>query len=143
MSYRSRRERKAYSRHIKKVQPTGICEFCGINEGHPDFITGTGSIKVIRNTFPYSYFDYHKVDDHLMVVPVKHTDTLSSLSPQEASEYIKLISSYEAKGYDIFARAPTSKQKTVLHQHTHLIKPVGKEIKTFIYSKKPFVRITL
>lgn len=141
MSYRSRKETKIYKNYARKVQADGICEFCKVNEGNPQFVAATTSFKIIKNTFPYSFFDYHKVSDHLLVIPIKHTDTLSSLSPKEASEYIQLISSYESKGYDVFARAPSSKQKSVTHQHTHLIKPVGKELRTIIYTKKPFIRI--
>ena len=141
MAYRSRKEYKVYIRHTKKVQSTGACEFCKIKEGNAQFVASTKSFLVIKNIFPYSYFDYRRVSDHLMVIPIKHTDTLSSLTPEEATEYVKLISSYESKGYDVFARAPSSKQKSVPHQHTHLIKHIGKELHTVIYTKKPFIRI--
>jgi diadenosine tetraphosphate (Ap4A) HIT family hydrolase len=76
-----------------------------------------------------------------MVIPKKHTDTLADLSEREALEYVKLISSYEANGYNVYARAPSSKTKSIVHQHTHLIKPDEKSIKFLMYIKTPHVRI--
>jgi len=141
MSYRSRKENKTYSRYTKNVQKAGVCEFCDIKEGDEGFVKELTYFKVIYNKFPYTFFDYHKITDHLLVIPKKHTDTISSFTADEALEYTQLVGDYEAKGYDVFSRAPSSKQKSVPHQHTHLIKPVGKEIKTMIYTKKPFIRV--
>lgn len=138
---RTRKEEKVYRKYRKKIKASGECQFCKIAEGHDQFIKETGSFVVIRNRFPYSIWDSQRVTDHLMVVPKRHTDTLSDITPDQASEYLHLIGSYERKGYDVFARHPGSKIKSVFHQHTHLIHTDGKILKTLLYKKKPFIRI--
>jgi ATP adenylyltransferase len=141
MPYRNRKEYKVYRRHTDRVRRSGVCEFCKIDKGSNQFVEGTKSFKVIKNIFPYSFWDERQVVDHLMVVPRKHIDTLDDISPTEASEYLKLIGSYESRGYDVFARAPTSVTKSVPHQHTHLIKPDKKRMKMLFFIKKPFFRV--
>ena len=141
MSYRARKEFKVYKKHTQKTREAGICEFCRITAGSDQFIEETASFKVITNIFPYSLWDYRKVVEHLMVVPKVHTETLDDITEQQAAEYLKLISGYESRGYDVFARAPVSTQKSVPHQHTHLIKTRGKAVKALVYIKKPYLRV--
>jgi diadenosine tetraphosphate (Ap4A) HIT family hydrolase len=85
-------------------------------------------------------WDDHKVIEHRMIVPKKHTDTLKDLSAKEAKEYIELLSRYENKGYNVLARAPQSTQKSIVHQHTHLIKTAKKEIRFLFFMNKPYLR---
>ena len=72
-----------------------------------------------------------------MVVPKIHTDSLNDFKPQQAAEYLKILGEYEKKGYNVYARAPNSKIKTITHQHTHLISAKGKK-KFIFYTNKPF-----
>lgn len=92
--------------------------------------------------FPYTQWDGQGVVDHIMVIPKKHTDTLSDLTSHEAIEYVELIASYESRGYSVYSRSPSSTRKTVVHQHTHLIKLDNQTKKLLFYLKKPFLRIT-
>ncbi len=132
MSTRSRKEEKQYTKYRRSIKKINDCVFCEIKKGDNEFISETKSFKVIINRFPYSHWDNQNVTDHLMIVPKKHTDTLSELTPEEALEYVKLMSAYEAKGYNVWARAPHSIRKSVIHQHTHLMKP-GKKIMRFVF----------
>jgi diadenosine tetraphosphate (Ap4A) HIT family hydrolase len=142
MPYRSAKDQKHYDTHKKGLPTDSHCEFCSISRGDHQFISETTHFKIIRNIFPYSYWDHQRVADHLMIVPKQHTNTLSDLPEIAASEYVKLISSYEKSGYNVYARAPQSKQKSIMHQHTHLIKPeASKVIKTVFYRAKPYIRI--
>ncbi|HSX23688.1 MAG TPA: HIT domain-containing protein [Candidatus Saccharimonadales bacterium] len=141
---RNRKQVKAYDKHLAEVEPPSKgCSFCAINKGSPQFVTETKSFKVIRNIFPYSLWDSQPVKDHLMLIPKRHTDTLADLTPAAAQEFVKLLSSYESKGYSVYARAPGSVIKTVLHQHTHLIKHGDKVIKGLLYLRKPYVRLVI
>ena len=79
--------------------------------------------------------------DHLLLIPKKHTDTLSDLSSHEAVEYVDIISSYESQGYDIHARGPSSNLKSVIHQHTHFLKLDRKHQKFMLFIHKPLIRI--
>lgn len=137
MSTRSRKQAKIYDKHLNKIQGDE-CSFCLIHKNSEQFILETKSFKLIKNIFPYSLWDGLRVEDHLLLVPKKHTDTLSDLSPNESKEYIELVSEYELKGYNIYARAPSSIRKTVIHQHTHFIKTSGSVKKAIFTVYKPF-----
>lgn len=75
-----------------------------------------------------------------MIIPITHTDTLADLTPAAAQEYVKLLTSYETKGYNVYLRAPGSIMKSVVHQHTHLIKPVKRKIKLLLFIRRPYIR---
>jgi diadenosine tetraphosphate (Ap4A) HIT family hydrolase len=141
MATRSPKEEKVYKAHRKNEHSKTSCIFCDIGPGHMQLVRETKSFKIVRNIFPYSHWDGQDVVDHLMIVPKLHTDTLSDLQSHEAIEYVELMSSYESQGYNVYARAPQSNRKTVVHQHTHLIKLNGKNRKFLLYLEKPHVRL--
>lgn len=140
MTSRSRKDQSRYDHDRKHIVSTN-CVFCDIQKKHAQYIDETTHFKIVRNIYPYTHWDQQGVADHLMIIPKQHTATLADLSEDEALEYVKLISSYESNGYNVYARAPSSKIKSVDHQHTHLIKPDGKTIKFLMYTKTPHVRI--
>lgn len=134
---RSRREEKNYSRYRKKLV-SGECQFCSIKDSDDQFVKASKSFKVIRNIFAYSIWDGQSVDDHLMIVPKRHVDSLAHLNESEAREYIKLVGQYEQAGYSSYSRHPSSTIKSVVHQHTHLIRTSGLS-KNFIFLlRRPF-----
>ncbi len=137
---RSRKESILYANDLKKSKPT-VCVFCDINPDSEQFISETKFFKVIRNIYPYSLWDGQVVYDHLMVVPKKHTDRLSELVDGAKAEFIDVTAPYEAEGYNLYARAPSSIIKTVVHQHTHLIKAAGPRRKFLIHTRKPYLRL--
>lgn len=134
---RSRKEEITYKKHqTKKTDDT--CAFCKIKKGNEQFINETKYFRVIRNIFSYSIWDGQKVVDHLMLIPKQHTDSLGDLPKAAAEEYVRIISAYEKKSYNIYARAPSSVIKSVIHQHTHFIKTKGGP-KNFVFLlRKPY-----
>lgn len=134
---RARKSHKKYIKH-RKYDPHKDCVFCSqdpsrlgkIHEDHKD-------CYVIENLFPYDIWDGCDVDDHLMVVPKKHTDSLSGLSKQAKSSIMEVVARYEARGYSIYARAPNNLTKSIVHQHTHLVKVGPRRKKILIYLYKP------
>lgn len=103
------------------------CPFCMIKDPtyiENEIIEETNYFWVITNAFPYEFFDSIKATDHLMIVPKKHTETISELTEQEHKSLIELINKYEPQGYTFMGRAPSNTAKTVAHQHTHLIKTI-------------------
>lgn len=137
---RSRKQSKAYIKHMKTTD-SSLCAFCPIDETSDQFVEGTPYFKVLKNIFPYSLWDGQDVIDHLMVVPLSHTDTISSFSDAEKIDYVNILQKYEMQGYNVYARAPVSAIKTIVHQHTHLIKTHG-QAKRFVLSiRKPLIRI--
>jgi len=141
MPGRSRKETKRYTKHQKSVHVALDCIFCTIHSRDKQHISETKSFKIIHNIYGYSYWDMKNVEDHLMVIPKKHTDTLGDLTRSEAVEYMDIITSYEGRGYNIYARAPADKTKSVAHQHTHLIKPGKKFHKFVFFIRKPYIRL--
>lgn len=146
--YRTRSHHYEYRKYLadRRKQSTltnEYCIFCDENEIKSQFVCKTDHFKIIRNRFPYSIWDQQRVDDHLMVVPLIHTDTLAALSKAARLEYVQLISQYEGNGYHVYARATKSDTKSISHQHTHLIKCVGRTTKLAFYMLKPYINISL
>lgn len=137
---RSRREYLVYKRYLEGVDKNA-CIFCDVIKEGKQVSEKTKHFNIIRNIFPYSIWDAQTVDDHLMIVPTKHSDNLSSTTSAEKVEYVDLVSKYEKRGYNIYARAPQSKIKSIPHQHTHLIKTKGDHKKMFFLIYKPYLRI--
>jgi diadenosine tetraphosphate (Ap4A) HIT family hydrolase len=139
---RSRKHKKLYKKYLGSLKPEDGCIFCQLDNGDPQYISETMHFKVVRNRFPYDLWDARPVTDHLMLVPKQHTDTLKNLTAEESKEYIEQISEFENQGYNIYARTPGSTMKSIIHQHTHLIKIEPKERRRIVItSKRPFVRI--
>lgn len=134
---RSTKEEHQYSRH-RKSHHDSKCPFCQIEEGHKQYVEETDNLKVIHNRTPYSIWDGQGVVDHLMIVPKMHTDSLKDLGDDAAVEFMKLLSNYESRGYNVYARAPTSSVKSVVHQHTHLIKLDGHNKRFVLMLRKPY-----
>lgn len=138
-AYRSRRELLRYQAHRKRVSPS-VCEFCALPK--EQVLQTTGQFMIIKNRFPYSIWDGQTVVDHLMVVPKKHTDTLVSFNSSMLIDYFDILKKYEAQGYNVHARAPSSKIKTVVHQHTHLIKTEGRPKRFLLLIRRPlYIRL--
>lgn len=140
---RSRKEVETYRKYMKSVPKSEKCVFCAIDKNTNQLVEETGYFKIVRNIFGYSLWDSQRVADHLMIVPKKHTDSLNDLPKDAAVEFVNLLGQYEAKHYNVYARAPSSIMKTVIHHHTHLIKPAGKPKRLVFLWRKPYIRFTL
>lgn len=138
---RSTAEERRYQK-LRKQDSVAACPFCTIQHGHEQFVAETDHFRIIRNRTPYSLWDSHKVADHLMLVPKKHTDRLSELTKNAMAEYTEVLGKYENQVYNIYARSPGSKFKSVIHQHTHLIKLSRHRINFLLMTRKPYIRIT-
>ena len=140
--YRKSKNQKLYAAHTKKAKKSNVCQFCELNSKSDQVVSIHKHFKVIKNIFPYDNWDARDVYDHLMITPIAHTESLSTLGDEAAIEFVKLVSSYESKGYDIYARSPESTIKSVPHQHTHLIKTGGKKHKAVLHLQRPYISIT-
>ena len=139
-AFRSRRQESEYKKYLKTAKSEG-CVFCAIQKGADQYLEETEYFKVIKNNFPYSLWDGQTVVDHLMIIPKKHTDNLKTMESSEKIEYVDLLEKYEKKGYNAYLRAPVSVIKTVIHQHTHLIKTEGGPKKLVLHMRKPYIRV--
>lgn len=140
--YRKPRNQREYAAHTAKAKLSAICQFCELTAASDEVVSMHKHFKIIKNIFPYDNWDARDVYDHLMITPVVHTESLSTLGDEAAIEFVKLVSSYEKQGYDVYARSPMSTLKSVPHQHTHLIKTGGKKHKGVLHLQKPYISIT-
>jgi diadenosine tetraphosphate (Ap4A) HIT family hydrolase len=139
---RSRKEAITYTKHLKQTD-NSVCPFCHIDPKDEQYVDETRYFFVIKNTFPYSIWDGQEVKDHLMVTPKVHTDSLGTMTQTARLEYVDILEKYEKQGYNIYARAPTSIIKTIVHQHTHLIKTAGKPRRVLFMLRKPYIRFSM
>ena len=89
--------------------------------------------------YPYDIWEFRNVTDHLMIIPRRHVGSLAELTATESKDIMNLFGEYEAMGYNVYARATDSVQRTVpLHQHTHLIKTTKRKARGGFYLEKPY-----
>jgi diadenosine tetraphosphate (Ap4A) HIT family hydrolase len=138
--YRTWHNEKLYKEY--QAHSTGVCDFCVIKEGNPQFVIATESFNVIHNRFPYAFWDDQDVVDHLLVVPKEHVDSLAAFTPGQAAEYLALVSDYENNGYHVYARGAKSQSRSIVHQHTHLIKGAGRSKRLVLQSTRPYILYT-
>lgn len=140
---RSRKEDRQYVRYTKQLRKRGSpCQFCTMSPDDPKFIKKTKYFLVIKNLIAYSLWDGHEVVDHLLLCPIWHATSLKEIPPEAAKEFLEIIADYEQQGYNVYARAPQSKARSVIHQHTHLIKGSPKSKSFMMFTKKPYLRVT-
>lgn len=141
---KSRKEHKAYRHYYRKKKDSprrDVCEFCTIDASAEQFISESKHFKVIQNIFPYSLWDDYGVDDHVLLIPKRHIEHLGDLKTPEMTDFFEMLRKYEDQGYNLFARAPKSKQKSIPHQHTHLMKPSDQKTRVLFHVRKPYLRI--
>lgn len=139
MPTRSRKQEKQYGKYKKHFAHKKGCDFCVIDASYDQLISETKSFKILKNIFPYSSWDDQSVEEHLLIVPKRHIDTIGDLTAPEAVEYIDLLASYESRGYNVYMRAPQSTVKSVAHQHTHFIRPTGRIHRLMFMLSKPYI----
>lgn len=142
---RNRATTKRYAEYTKQQRraKSTECVFCALvrQPNIPQVIAVHQHCLVITNDFAYDFWDHAGVSDHLMVIPKRHVAALGDLTPEERLDYLSVATDYETHGYSMYARAPGNSGKSVVHQHTHLIKTDNKPKKFLLYIKKPLVRV--
>ena len=112
------------------------CPFCKLDKS--EVVKTTKYNLVTINSFGYQYWEFMDVTDHLMIIPKRHVDSMSDLSKEEKLDLINLMADYEAKGYNVYSREKESNMKSVVHQHTHLIKTKNNKARFVLYFRKPY-----
>ena len=118
----------------------GPCGFCSIISKHNDEVLGeTEHCLIIVNKFGYDIWDGCGLSEHNMLIPKRHVASLSELSHDERIDYMNTVAKYEAEGYSLYARSPGNTTKSVVHQHTHLMKIDNIRKNWLIYLRKPHI----
>lgn len=116
----------------------GICDLCNIKTSASKVLEDHTLFMIVTNAFPYALWDGGIVDEHIMLVPKRHVESIAAFTLDEKSEFLELLSSYDQRGYSSYGRAAGSSYKSIAHQHTHLMK-VGTPIKRQIFNFKPYI----
>lgn len=96
----------------------------------------------MRSNFPYDFWENCKVTEHLLIIPKRHIYSMTEFNAQEVKDYFKIVSKYEARGYNVYSRGVSAATRSRLHMHTHFIKFDGKPKPFTLYIKKPHILIT-
>ncbi|MEO6513120.1 MAG: hypothetical protein ABIR37_00380 [Candidatus Saccharimonadales bacterium] len=128
--------RKAHKRYNSYPAPTE-CSFC--EDDFSDRIhEETEHAIIVANRVAYNLWELRSVVEHFMIVPKKHVHELQELAEDAQLDIMRLVAKYEAAGYNIYARAANNNQRSVHHQHTHLIKTANGRIRAALFIKKPY-----
>lgn len=123
----SSRTLRQQMRYLHAEKPTG-CSFCQLaNEpssphARKQILQRTQHFFVADNLYGYALWDGSPVEEHLLLVPNRHIDTISALDYEELAEWSQLARDYERRGYSLYARAAQNKAKSISHQHAHLVR---------------------
>lgn len=113
------------------------CPFC--NEATlKRAVEETTHAYVVPNLTQYDLWEAHNVTDHLLVIPKRHVTSLSELNEKERLEIMDIVARYEPQGYNVYARGVGFVNKSVEHQHTHLIKVTNKKPWLTLFLRKPY-----
>lgn len=137
--YRTRKTNNKYhpEQAIKKhAKGIAHCPFCN---NQVEIVENAKYFLVVKNGFPYDFWEFMNVLDHLMVIPKRHILSIAELNDKERSEWVSLVADYESHGYNIYLREKENTTKSVPHQHTHLIKTSNKKASFYVYSRRPYL----
>lgn len=138
--YRS--TRKNYIKHNANDNIADGCTFC--NEvGGSRIVEEATTMYVIPNRISYDMFEGLPVIDHRMVIPMRHIESIADFTKQEQSDFMKIVGTYEKEGYSIYARGSDNVNRSVRHQHTHLIRLGKKKPTLVLHIRKPHILLTV
>jgi len=127
---------KSYKKQRSKDKQAGVCPFCDLTGER--IVEATDLCVVVPNLTKYDLWELHKVQEHLMVIPRRHVESLDELTTEEMLDIMQVIAKYERRGYNVYARGVGFVRRSVKHQHTHLIKVSNKSPKFTIFFTKPY-----
>ncbi|MGB4768319.1 MAG: hypothetical protein WBP22_03610 [Candidatus Saccharimonas sp.] len=135
---RAKADDHAYFLYKKNRGDVDICDLCNIETSASKIIAEYPLFMVITNAFPYAIWEGGLLNEHLMLVPKRHTESIATFTPEENAEFLQLLSEYDQQGYSYYGRAAGSPYKSIPHQHTHLMQ-VGTPITRQIYNRRPYI----
>jgi diadenosine tetraphosphate (Ap4A) HIT family hydrolase len=117
------------------------CTFC-TKETRQKVINENETMFIVSNRVSYDLFEGLRINDHLLIIPKRHIEHLQELTVQEKQDFAELLTRYEGEGYSFYGRGITNINRSVKHQHTHLLKIDDKK-KTHLqfYLDKPYVLV--
>src|SRR5690606_28572825 len=96
-----RKTHHTYRRHnAADKKSEGSCPFpsCQGRNGQM-ILRENDTMYVIANRVPYDMFEGRRVEDHLMVIPKRHVETIADFTDQEMIDQMTIIGEYESQRY--------------------------------------------
>lgn len=132
--YHYRKTRQNYKSHPKPV----VCPFCDHARIKERIVAETEHAFIVPNRTFYDLWEFRDVTDHLLVLPKRHVRSLADLNDAEKLDIMIIIGDYESRNYNVYARSIDSIQRSVPHQHTHLIKTTDKKPRAALVLNSPY-----
>lgn len=132
--------RATHNRYKNYPKPTE-CPFCK-NINQERIIDQTEHHLIVPNRVMYDVWELRRVTEHYMIIPRRHVRSLNELTEAEQLDHVQLMARYEVQGFNIYARSAGSFQRSVEHQHTHLIKTKQKQAHGSLILRTPYVMVT-
>jgi len=106
----------------RRTRPPG-CAYCAAyQEGSGQGLAQGGTMLLMTARFPYARWDGWRVAEHLLVIPVRHTESFASFDDSETRDFMDVVKGYEADGYSFYIRSHANRTRTMPHVHGHLIR---------------------
>jgi len=115
------------------------CAFCSDENLQSRVVEKTATMIVIPNRVSYDIFEGRKVETHLMVLPIRHVESISDFTDDEKRDMVDILAKYEILGYNLYARGVGSISRSVKHQHTHLIKISNTLPNISLFVRRPYI----
>lgn len=135
-----RKTKKRYVTYNAGDKAAEGCTLCKEVDG-PKVTFENDTMFVIPNRVAYDMFEGRSVVDHLMVIPKRHLGSLQDFTDKEKLDQMTIVGDYESQGYNVYSRGVGSISRSVIHQHTHLIKLADKKPRIIFYAQKPHILI--
>ena len=94
---------------------------------------------VSENIVPYDVFEGGPVEKHYMLIPKEHRESMAQFTEAERLEYLELLAKYELEGFNSYTRAVSSKTRSVVHYHTHLLNTPEGMVRGLFYWSRPYL----
>lgn len=95
-------------------------------------------IYIVPNLTQYDLWELYDVTDHVLIIPKRHIEALSELDDNERLAIMDAAADYDLKGYSMYARGIGFINRSVAHQHTHLIKAANRKPKIALFVGSPY-----
>jgi hypothetical protein len=132
--FRDRRCQTLYTKYSNSESE--LCALCSLPSSQ--IVRSFENIIVIKNRFPYSYWDACRVTQHLMVVPVNHVTEVDMLGPGARAEFHAVIDEFVGLGYSAYLRPAGSPSSSIVHLHCHLFRLVSPRISFQVFIRRPY-----
>lgn len=139
-SYKAEIHYRSKRKNTKKIPGCHFCNFDHDTKKH-EVVKVYDNFWLVKNIFPYDIWDDQGVEHHMLIVPKRHINSIGDMNEAEMLEYVEIVGLYDLEGYSVYARSSHNVVKSVVHQHTHLLKLDSKEISFMVYNKKPYTLI--